>query len=300
MQRWLKLDNRPEHLDPQCCPNDEPCEQAHAIAPLRYKIAVADLRLNKGMIIKDGKVLWEYPTKSATDISVYSDGKVLLSGQKEVLLLDKNKAVLFREEGNRLFSAHLTGRGTVKINSNRDKAIIEKQFDGTEAGRVSTEIKGSAEKEQYHALHYRQQANGDFWVAHRHNNIVRKYDKDGAVLQTIELPCSATSVEPLPNGNVLVSGGKPGPAKVMEFDAAGKKVWELSAEDVPEANLMTPCGIQRLSNGHTLIANWTGHNFKGEYLPIIEVSPEKKIVAAITDTSTCPEPVAVKYVLGSE
>jgi len=179
------------------------------------------------------------------------------------------------------------------MNDNENYSVIEKALDGSEVSKAKTAISGSKLKKHYHALHMTRLDNGDFWVAHRHNNIARKYDRKGKILRTIKMPCSVTSVEELPNGNVLVSGGKPGPAKVIEFDTDGKKVWELSASDVPEANLMTPCGIQRLPNGNTLITNWTGHRYKGEYLPLIEVTADKKIVGAIS-SSLCPEPVAVQ------
>ncbi|OVE82140.1 hypothetical protein BVY04_01775 [bacterium M21] len=256
--------------------------------------AVADLRLHKGMIFKNSKLEREFPMKNATDISVAKDGRVLVGGANTILLVDGAGKTLFEPRGRQLFSARFLSNGNILLNNNPKQAVVEFSPGGEQVAMTSTKIEGSKVKPQYHALHVRVAPDGNFWVAHRHNNMARKYDRSGKVLRTLEMPCSVTSVEELANGHVLVSGGVPGPAQVTEFNATGKAIWTLSASDVPEANLMTPCGIQRLTNGNTLITNWTGHGFKGKYLPIIEVSVDKHIVWAFTDTAAVPEPVAIQ------
>ena len=291
MNRWLKLDNRPKSERKEKKLSDD---QSAIPAALNLKFAVTDLRLGKGMIIENGKVIREYPVKSATDIKFYAGDKLLISGPREVVLLDSDNKKIFHHKGKELFTADLHKNGNILINDSIQHAVIEKDLNGKEVSRTSTAITSSTQRDHYHALHMRQLDNGDFWIAHRHNNIARKYNKAGDVIRTIKMPCSVTSVEELSNGNVLVSGGAPGPAKVIEFDANDNKVWELSADDVPQANLMTPCGVQRLPNGNTLITNWTGHNYKGKYLPLIEVNKQKKIVRAFTDTTILPEPVGIQ------
>lgn len=153
-------------------------------------------------------------------------------------------------------------------------------------------INNSTVHKHHHAHHIQHLDNGDRWVAHRDHSLAGKYNHNGKILRTLAMPCSVTSVRELANGNVLVAGGKP--ARLSEFDPDGSEIWCLTAKDVPSANLMTICGFQRLPNGNTILSNWTGHNFKGKYLPIIEVNPDKKIVWSFSDTTLTPEPISIQ------
>ena len=62
--------------------------------------------------------------------------------------------------------------------------------------------------------------------------------------------------------------------KTVEFDAAGKVVWQVSNEDLPEHPFVDPCGGQRLPNGNTVIASYGAQ----QGIKVFEVTPEKKIV----------------------
>ena len=81
---------------------------------------------------------------------------------------------------------------------------------------------------------------------------------------------------------------------VTEVDGAGKVVWSLTAKDVPSVNFMFAGGAKRLENGNTVVCNWTGQNFKGEYIPIFEVTPEKRMVWSFTDTEAIPEALGIQ------
>jgi hypothetical protein len=260
-------------------------------APQR-SFAVADLRRNEALIIRNGKILWSYPIKAATEMKAYPDGAYLISGQNEVVMVDRAKHIRFKFTGNDLFSTERLPNGNFLINDNSSNSLIELTPTGKEISRSPTTIKNSKVNKHHHALHIQHLNNGDRWVAHRDNNLARKYNRNGKILRTLHMPCSVTSVQELPNGHVLIAGGKP--ARLSEFDPNGKEIWTLTANDVPEANLMTICGFQRLPNGNTILTNWTGHGFKGKYLPIIEVNQHKKLVWSFNDTSLIPEPVSIQ------
>ncbi|MEK6248758.1 MAG: arylsulfotransferase family protein, partial [Planctomycetales bacterium] len=263
-----------------------------SINTLQRSFAVADLRRNEALIIRNGKILWSYPVKSATEMKTYPDGAYLISGQKEVVMVDRAKHTRFKFTGNGLFSTERLPNGNFLVNDNSSNSLIELNSSGQEITRTSTTIKNSKVNKHHHALHIQHLPNGDRWVAHRDNNFARKYSSTGKILRTINMPCSVTSVQELPNGHVLIAGGKP--ARLSEFDQNGKEIWALTANDVPDANLMTICGFQRLPNGNTILTNWTGHGFKGKYLPIIEVNQDKKLVWSFSDTTLIPEPVSIQ------
>lgn len=207
-------------------------------------------------------------------------------------MVDRAKHTRFKFTGNDLFSTERLANGNFLVNDNSSSSLIELTPTGQEIARTPTTIKNSTVNKHHHALHIQHLDNGDRWVAHRDHNLARKYNRDGKILRTLAMPCSVTSVRELANGNVLVAGGKP--ARLSEFDPNGSEIWSLTAKDVPSAKLMTICGFQRLPNGNTILTNWTGHNFKGKYLPIIEVNPNKKIVWSFSDTTLTPEPISIQ------
>ena len=48
---------------------------------------------------------------------------------------------------------------------------------------------------------------------------------------------------------------------VIEVDADGKKVWQLTNDDLPGKPINDACGVQRLPNGNTVV---TSHHADGE------------------------------------
>ena len=58
------------------------------------------------------------------------------------------------------------------------------------------------------------------------------------------------------------------------MDPQGKIVWKLSNNDFEEKPFVDPCGAQRLTNGHTVIASY-GAN---EGIRLFEVDTNDKIV----------------------
>jgi hypothetical protein len=91
-------------------------------------------------------------------------------------------------------------------------------------------------------------------------------------------PHSAYEALPLQNGNVLVSGA--GSGRIMEYNSAGKLIWEIGKDELPGIDLKWIAGIQRLPNNNTLICNWGGGQSK---VKALEVTPEKKIVWQLTN-----------------
>ena len=64
------------------------------------------------------------------------------------------------------------------------------------------------------------------------------------------------------------------------MDKDGKKVWQVTNDDLPGKPINDACGVQRLPNGNTVI---TSHHATAEQVKLIEVTRDKKIVWTYTD-----------------
>jgi hypothetical protein len=120
--------------------------------------------------------------------------------------------------------------------------------------------------------------------------VIRKHDNH--VGKELILPTKSPSthgqfrhVRPK-NGNTLISGNQNG--YVREVNPSGQIVWEITKSDLPDYPLYTVQEVSRLSNGNTLINNWTA-NLSREKWPstfqLIEITPAKQVVWALSDWS---------------
>lgn len=84
-----------------------------------------------------------------------------------------------------------------------------------------------------------------------------EWDARGKLIRTF--PAGMYVAIRLPNGNTLVSAGHATAdhGLVVEYDSAGKRVWELTVQDIEATGLRIQmvCGLQRLPNGNTIITN---------------------------------------------
>ena len=79
---------------------------------------------------------------------------------------------------------------------------------------------------------------------------------------------------------------------MVKLDQTGQAVWELTPRDVPEAHICWLLGMQLLSDGNLVLANWLGHGQHGKGLPLFEITPQKDIVWTCDCTDLAAEPAA--------
>jgi hypothetical protein len=68
----------------------------------------------------------------------------------------------------------------------------------------------------------------------------------------------------------------------------GETVWQFSQQDAPEYKFFVFQEASRLANGDTVICNWCPYNLKDPKtwpgsVQVLEVSPEKKVVWALSE-----------------
>ena len=66
---------------------------------------------------------------------------------------------------------------------------------------------------------------------------------------------------------------------MFAVDITGRTVWQVQSNELAGVSLRFMAGLQRLSNGNTLMCNWLGHrNQFGQTADVIEVTPDKRVV----------------------
>jgi outer membrane protein assembly factor BamB len=116
--------------------------------------------------------------------------------------------------------------------------------------------------------------------------VVNHYDKTGQVIRTLDTSVAGDSERKIHTwpftairhgeGHTLVccTNGN----CVVDFDADGKIVWQLTNEDLPGPWLQDPCGGQVLPNGNIVITSYAGGRKDPQAPKLIEVNRDKKVV----------------------
>jgi outer membrane protein assembly factor BamB len=233
----------------------------------------------------DDTIRWRYP-KNTRDGWVLADGHVLLAVTKSkeypsgaVVEVDKDGKTLFEFKGTQ------SEVDTVQPLPNGNLVLTEsgkmpRLLEIDRSGKVLVEVALQCQTQNHHmeTRMARKLANGNYLVPHLLDHVVREYKPDGTTAWEAKTPeepkeCWPFTAIRLANGNTLVNlthGNR-----TVEFDAAGKIVWQVTNEDLGAPLFRDPCGAQRLPNGNTVIASY-GQGGKG--VKLFEVTREKKVV----------------------
>ncbi|HYG78162.1 MAG TPA: hypothetical protein VEK08_24365 [Planctomycetota bacterium] len=237
----------------------------------------------------NGKVVWTYPA-STREGWVLPDGNVLLAVSRGgkfpgggAVEVKRDNTVVWEYKGTQdeVNSIQKTAEGTyVLTEAGKNPRLLE--IDAS--GKTVVEFPLDCQKTNAHmeTRMARKLADGTYLCPHLLDFAVKQYDKTGKVLKVINTkldgdPEGKTHTWPftairLANGNTLC--GLTHANRVAEFDADGKKVWELTNEEVGGI-IKDACGIQRLPNGNTIVNSYAaGPN----QVRLFEVTPDKKIV----------------------
>ena len=237
------------------------------------------------MVDSTGKVTWSYP-HSSRDGWVLEKGNVLLALSKSKAY-PGGAAVIVNKEGRLLFEFKGTqaevnmvqplGEGNVLLTEAGDRPrILEVNRDG----KIIVEVPITAQTKDHHlqTRMTRKLPNGHYLVPQLLDRVVREYDATGNVVWEVKTPHMPFTAIRLDNGNTLI--GCTLGNLVIEVDRDGKEVWRVTNDDLPGKPINDACGVQRLSNGNTVI---TSHHTTTGQVKLLEVTREKKVVWTYTD-----------------
>jgi hypothetical protein len=124
---------------------------------------------------------------------------------------------------------------------------------------------------------------GTYLLAHMNLGKVIEYDRDWKEIWSCEAPSVWHAVR-LRNGNTLVSGNQH--AFAREINPKGEIVWQVKDGDLAGIKLNGIHQAIRLSNGNTVLCNWTARVKKEDWpsiVQVVEVTPDKKVVWAFNE-----------------
>jgi hypothetical protein len=260
-----------------------------------HTIICADTGLRKAMIFdSDGKLVWQYDNVKCVDVSVLANGNILMchespkaSWVREVSR-DKKTVWEYKVKGEAQSCQRLANGNTLIGVCSRSE-LIEVSPDGKIVKRIK--VTTSVKKSHKILRRARKGTDGLYYVAHHGEGVCRVYDDTGKVIREIShYKGFCYSATPLSGGRVLLTGKHL--MKIVDKD--NKIVWRLQPDEVAEWGVASFCGAHVLANGNIVVSNWLGHGMEGKGTPIIEVTPDKKVVRSFADTKQTRQVLGVQ------
>ena len=191
-------------------------------------------------------------------------------------------------KGAEIHSVQPVGNDHAYVMQNGNPARL--MFINTVTGQREKELTLPVPKPDQPHLQFRRvrrTEDGTFLAAHLDNGQVVEYDAGGKAIWTYSIggPWSAARLK---NGNTLITSY---PATVVEVNKQGEVVWKFTQEDAPLYRFFILQEATRLANGNTVITNWCPNDLKDPKkwpgsVQVIEVTPDKKIVWALSEWGT--------------
>ena len=259
-------------------------QDASAVPTLRHALLIAGEFT--GIIDEEGREVWS-TRGGAKDATRLEDGHILLTYPDEVVEFDAGKARVWRFEkaasDAELVSAWRleNGRTLIVVLGDAPRLI---EVDAAGVTQSSTPLDPEQTDNQHMQTRMaRKLANGDYLVPHLLGFSVKEYRPDGTIVADFQTDTERfdrkearnwpfTAIR-LANGNTVV--GCTYGNRVVEFDAHGEVVWELTNADVGGI-IKDACGVQRLPNGNTVVTSY-GQREPGA-VKLFEVTPDKELV----------------------
>lgn len=239
-----------------------------------------------GILDEEGKEVWKTQS-GAKDATQFPDGNILITYKNKVVEFDKDKKQIWsytksKEDAELITAWRLPDSKTLIVVLGDRPRLIEVDSEGTTVS--STKLDPEQIKNHHMQTRMaRKLANGNYLAPHLFGYSVREYTPDGKVVADFQTDTDHFGGQDAKNwpftairtpAGTTVVGCTYG-NRVVEFDAEGKIVWELTNKDV-DGIIKDACGVQRLPNGNTVVTSY-GQREK-DAVKIFEVTPEKKVV----------------------
>ncbi|HBJ39074.1 MAG TPA: hypothetical protein DDZ51_30880 [Planctomycetaceae bacterium] len=246
----------------------------------------------------DGTASWTYP-HSTRDGYVLDDGRIILTLSKSrdypggsviEIGTDGKETLIWKGTQSEVNSTHPTAEGTFVITeAGPNPRLLELGRDGN----ILVEFALACQKPNHHmqTRMARKLADGTYLAPHLLDFAVKQYDAKGNVLNEIDTTVDGDekrSIHSWPftairhgEGHTLVccTNGN----RVVDYDAAGKEVWQLTNDDLPGPWLQDPCGGQVLPSGNVVITSYAGGSKDPKAPKLIEVNRKKQVVWTYSD-----------------
>jgi len=242
---------------------------------------------------QDGKRTWTF-AQSTRDGYVQPDGTIILAvnqsssypgGSVIEVKADGTEKVIWKGSQSEVNSVQPTADGNFVIT---EAGPLPRLLEVDRQGKIVTDFALDCQKENHHmqTRMARKLQDGTFLVPHLLDFAVRQYSAGGKVILSFDTTVQGDperKIHSWPftairqgNGRTMVclTNGN----RVVELDAGGKVVWQLTNDDLPGPWLQDPCGCQVLPNGNVVITSYAGGRKDPNAPKLIEVNRDKKVI----------------------
>jgi hypothetical protein len=240
----------------------------------------------------DGAVVWEHPTALTHDVWRLANRNVLFADGATVTEVTPEHRVVFQfkpaeQKGGGTYSCQRLDNGRTLIGENSTGRVLEVNA----AGKVVFELQTQpATVGAHHNMRMvRKLKGGNYLVCHSGAHVVKEYTPKGDVVLELKTPALAFAAIRTAQGTTLVSSL----GKLMEFDAAGKVMWEFANTDISGVKITNMTGLHLLANGNIVTGCYRAYE-KGEGSGLLEITREKKLVWRLSDPKLAGTMMAVQ------
>ena len=239
-----------------------------------------------------GAVEWEHPTALTHDAWMLPNGNVLFADGAMVTEVTPDHKVVFQykspeQKGGGTFSCQRLDNGNTLIGENSTGKVLEVDTRGKIVFELQT---APAKTGDHHNMRMaRKLKSGNYLVCHSGAHVVKEYTPKGDVVLELKTPAIAFAAVRTEKGTALVSSL----AKLMEFDAAGKIVWEFANTDIPGVKITNMTALHLLPNGNIVTGCYRAYD-KGEGTGLLEITRDKKLVWRLSDPKLAGTMMAVQ------
>jgi len=232
------------------------------------------------LVAADGHVEWQYDLSGeANDAWQLSNGDIVFAYKTGARELTPAKQVVWNYDapaGSEIHSCQPLPNGFLlgEAHDGGTGYLRELDLAGKLQKTVTIQVAAALSAHgQFREV--RKTSQGTYLVTYLDLDKAREVDDGGRVLR--EFPCGSFVAIRLKDGNTLVSCGDD--HRVIEVDALGSVVWEVTQKEIPGNQLGFAAGLQRLGNGNTIICNWPGHGGVPAGQPqAFELTRDKRVV----------------------
>ncbi|OHE79086.1 MAG: hypothetical protein A2107_12525 [Verrucomicrobia bacterium GWF2_62_7] len=239
-----------------------------------------------------GAVEWEHPTALTHDAWMLPNGNVLFADGAMVTEVTPDHKVVFQykspeQKGGGTFSCQRLDNGNTLIGENSTGKVLEVD----PRGKIVFELQTTPAKtgDHHNMRMVRKLKSGNYLVCHSGAHVVKEYTPKGDVVLELKTPAIAFAAVRTEKGTALVSSL----AKLMEFDAAGKIVWEFANTDIPGVKITNMTALHLLPNGNIVTGCYRAYD-KGEGTGLLEITRDKKLVWRLSDPKLAGTMMAVQ------
>jgi hypothetical protein len=232
-------------------------------------------------IITDaGAVEWSIDiADESNDAWVLPSGNILHAYRTGARELTPTKQVVWdypAPAGSEIHGCQPLDNGNYLLGESHDGGLSYlREVDNTGAVKATVTVQADATLTAHQQFReVRKTTPGTYLVTYMGLGKARELDAQGKQLR--EFACGSFVATRLPDGNTLIACGDE--HRVIEVDPQDKIVWEVDEKDVPGNVLGFAAGLQRLANGNTVIANWSGHGGDATQPQVFEITRDKKVV----------------------